>query len=555
MKKYLTILAAAAIFASCGDKNGGEGNGNDNGTTTPNAYVEWVRINGQTARLNGSIGGIEPGEITIEVAFSKEIDMAEYDPEKVFMSTSNALETIATADPKILALKVTGAIVPLTGYKFYIQSGDNLGLKIIDSYTYGFSTAPPDKPQDPEISDDELVKMVQERTFKYFWDYAHPTSGLARERTGSGNTVTTGGSGFGLMGFPVAVERGFVTRDEALERSEKIVGFLKNRAERFHGAYSHWLNGQTGKVIPFGTKDNGADLVETAFLIQGLLTLQTYFDGANDREQALRDDIQSIWEGVDWDWFRRDGQNVLYWHWSPNYGWDMNMRISGWNEALIVYVLAASSPTHPIPKEVYTEGWARNGAMHNGREFYDVTLPLGENYGGPMFFAHYSFLGLDPRNLSDEYANYWDQVVAHATINYKYCVANPKGYAGYSAQCWGLTASDIPNGYTASSPTNDRGVIAPTAAVASMPYTPEESMAAMSYFYHYLGSKLWGEYGFRDAFSLTQNWFAPSYLAIDQGPIVVMLENHRTGLVWDLFMSRTDIQAGLTKLGFTYTAP
>ncbi len=355
------------------------------------------------------------------------------------------------------------------------------------------------------------------------------------------------------MAFPVAVERGFVTRDQALARAETIVDFLATKAERFHGAYSHWLDGATGKVIPFSANDNGADLVETAFLVQGLLTLQAFFDGADPRQTALRDAIQVIWEGVEWDWFRRDGQNVLYWHWSPNLGWRMNMQIRGWNECLIVYVLAASSPTHSIPVEVYDEGWARGGAMRNGRKFYDVTLPLGEDRGGPLFFSHYSFLGLDPRALSDKYADYWAQNTAHATINHRYCVANPRGQAGYGPQCWGLTASDIPNGYTASSPSNDVGVIAPTAAIASMPYTPDESMAALEYFYYYLGGRMWGEYGFRDSFHLGQNWFAPSFLAIDQGPIVVMLENARTGLVWELFMSRSDIRAGLAKLGFTYS--
>ncbi len=402
------------------------------------------------------------------------------------------------------------------------------------------------------MTDEELMTLVQERTFRYFWDYAHPVSGLARERSGSGNVITSGGSGFGLMAFPIAVERGFVTRDEALARAEKAVVFLTEKAERFHGAYSHWLDGETGKAIAFSHKDDGADLVETAFLIQGLLVLQTYFDGGNERERTLRGAIQEIWDGVEWDWFRSGGQNVLYWHWSPRYGWDMNMKIEGWNECLIAYVLAASSPSHSIPAEVYDEGWARGGKMKNGKEFYGITLPLGGDYGGPLFFSHYSFLGLDPRNLSDRYADYWQQNTAHAAINYRYCIANPKNQTGYGPQCWGLTASDIPNGYTASSPTNDRGVIAPTAAISSMPYTPLESMAALRYFYYGLGGRLLGEYGFRDSFCPGQDWFAPSYLAIDQGPIIVMLENHRTGLIWDLFMNRQDIRSGLAKLGFTY---
>ena len=330
-----------------------------------------------------------------------------------------------------------------------------------------------------------------------------------------------------------------------------IATFLDEKAEKFHGAFSHWLDGETGKAIAFSQKDNGADLVETALLVQGLLAVQQYFNLDNQTESAIRQNIQKIWEAVEWDWFV-NSSNALFWHWSPNYGWDMNMNISGWNEALIVYVLAASSPTHPVGKSVYDAGWARNGGMKNGKKFYDITLPLGPDYGGPMFFAHYSFMGLDPRNLKDAYADYWEQNVAHSKINHAYCVANPKGYYGYSDKCWGLTASDYHNGYTASSPTNDNGTVAPTAALSSIPYTPQESLKALEYFYYVLGDKTFKEYGFIDAFTLGKRWFASSYIAIDQGPIVVMIENYRTGLLWDNFMKNEDVQKGLTKLGFTY---
>jgi len=190
--------------------------------------------------------------------------------------------------------------------------------------------------------------------------------------------------------------------------------------------------------------------------------------------------------------------------------------------------------------------------MKNGKYFYGLQLPLGPDYGGPLFFAHYSFLGLDPSNLSDQYADYWEQNVAHSMINYEYVRANPKKYYGYSGKCWGLTASDIPGGYTASSPTNDRGVIAPTAAISSLPYTPVESMAALKYFYYILGDRIWSDYGFRDAFSLSSIWFADSYIAIDQGPIICMIENYRTGFLWDLFMVNSDVRNGLDKLVFSY---
>jgi hypothetical protein len=357
------------------------------------------------------------------------------------------------------------------------------------------------------------------------------------------------------MAILVGIERGFITREQGFERLNTIVSFLsKPETDRFHGAFSHWLNGSTGKVIPFSAKDNGGDLVETAFLMQGLLTVKEYFKNGNAEEQVMCETIQELYQSVEWSWYHKDNENVLNWHWSPSYGWDMNHQISGWNEALIVYVLAASSPTFPITKEVYDNGWARNGAypMINNKTFYNIQLPLGSDYGGPLFFSHYSFLGLDPRNLSDQYANYWDQNVAHTQINRSYCVTNPRRFQGYSANCWGLTASDIQGGYTASSPTNDRGVIAPTAAISSIPYTPEESMQALRFFYYTLGDKIWGDYGFKDAFNLTTLWFANSYLAIDQGPIICMIENYRSGLLWDTFMTNEDVKNGLNTLDIVY---
>lgn len=401
----------------------------------------------------------------------------------------------------------------------------------------------------PRISDAQLLDLVQRQTFRYFWDFGHPVSGLARERNTSGEIVTTGGSGFGIMAIVAAVHRKFITREEGLARIQKIAGFLKNRAQRFHGAFPHWLNGTTGAVTPFSAKDNGADLVETSFLMQGLLTARQYFDSADPAEAQLRSDINALWNGVEWDWFRRNQEDVLYWHWSPDHGWAMNMQVRGWNEALITYVLAASSPGHSIPKSVYDNGWA-GGSLRNGGTFYGVTLPLGPPMGGPLFFAHYSFLGLDPRGLKDAYADYEQQNRAHALISFNHSKYNPGNFYGYSVENWGLTASDDIAGYLAHEPRNDNGVISPTAALSSFPYTPAESMAALKFFYYKLGDRLWKEYGFVDAFSLHHAWFADSFLAIDQGPVIVMIENYRSGLLWDLFMSAPEVKTGLKKLGF-----
>lgn len=409
---------------------------------------------------------------------------------------------------------------------------------------------PPVQPP-PPLSDDELMDLVQEKTFDYFYGFGHPISGMARERLTDLETVTTGGSGFGLMAIIVGAERGWITRAEAVERWTKIVDFL-TQADRFHGAWPHWMKGATGETIPFSAQDNGADLVETSFMAQGLITVRQYLNPEDATEKELIDKINVLWEEIEWDWFTQGGQDQLYWHWSPTVGWAMGHKVKGWNEALITYVMAASSPTHSIDADVYHNGWAQGGSMKNGKAFYGYVLPLGEDLGGPLFFTHYSFLGLDPRNLEDQYALYWEQNVNHTMINYSYCVANPKGYTGYSEDCWGLTASYSPSGYAAHSPNNDLGVITPTAALSAMPYAPDESLAAMRYFYEDLKGDLWASYGFKDAFSLSDRWYSDGYLAIDQGPIVIMIENHRTGKLWDLFMSAPEVQAGLDNLGFTY---
>jgi hypothetical protein len=407
----------------------------------------------------------------------------------------------------------------------------------------------------PLIGDNALLDTIQKRTFKYFWDYGHPVSGLARERSNSTpETVTSGGSGFGIMSIPVAVNRNFITRAQGLARLQTMVSFLKNTAQKFHGAFPHWLNGTTGVVIPFSPKDNGADLVETSYLMQGLLCARQYFNGTDAAETTLRNDINILWNGVEWDWFRNGNQNVLYWHWSPTDNWAMNFPIRGWNECLITYVLGASSTTHSVPANVYSAGWTANGTngFINGNSYYGYTLPLGPQLGGPLFFSHYSFLGINPNGLNDVYANYQIQTKNHSLINYEYCKSNPKNYFGYSDSVWGLTASDIQNGYTASSPTNDVSVIAPTAALSSFPYTPNESMKALKFFYYVLGDKIFKEYGFVDAFSLQQLWYADSYLAIDQGPVIVMIENYRSQLLWNLFTSSPEVKNGMKNvLGFT----
>jgi hypothetical protein len=403
------------------------------------------------------------------------------------------------------------------------------------------------------LSDSALLDLVQQKTFRYFWDFAHPVCGMARERSntdaGYGHeTVTTGGTGFGIMGVIVATERGWITRDTAARFLRKMVNFLL-KANSYHGVFPHWMDGATGITIPFGRKDDGGDLVGTSYLFQGLLCARQYFNRNNPVENEFRQKLQWMWSGIEWNWYTHD-QEVLYWHWSPNNGWAMNFPVRGFNECMITYVLAASGAEYPVTAAVYHRGWAQSSFFKNGKEFYGYKLPLGFDYGGPLFFSQYSFLGLDPRGLKDQYADYWEQNRNHTLINHAYCIDNPKKFKGYGENCWGLTASDTYNGYNAYSPANDEGTIAPTAAISAFPYTPEYSMKALKHFYYDLGDKIWGEYGFTDAFNETKNWYATSYLAIDQGPEIAMIENYRSGLLWKLFMSCPEIQNGLKKLGF-----
>lgn len=401
-----------------------------------------------------------------------------------------------------------------------------------------------------QMTDDEFLTMLEQATFRYFWDYAHPVSGLARERLGSGNTVTTGGSGFGVMAILVGIKRGFITREDGTQRILKILNFLSSKANRFHGAFPHWMNGNTGDVIPFSTYDDGGDLVETAFMTEGLLTARQFFNQNTVEEDSIRSMITNIWQSVEWNWYQQDSTGyTLYWHWSPDYGWKMNFPIRGFNEAMIVYLLATASPTHSVPKYDYFIGWS--GYLYaNGKSFYGIPLYVGQDYGGPLFFTHYSFLGFDPRNIKDKFTNYFVNNRNQTLINRAYCIDNPHHFAGYDSVTWGLTASDDPNGYDAHSPTNDNGTITPTAALSSMPYTPEESIAALKNMYRKYGKKIWGPFGFTDAFNVSKNWYANSYLSIDEGPIIDMIENYRSQLLWNNFMANPEIQPMLDKLGF-----
>lgn len=404
------------------------------------------------------------------------------------------------------------------------------------------------------LPEEELLEAVQRQTFAYFWEGAHPVSGLSADRRltmgePADDLIATGGSGFGVMAIIVAVERGWVTRADGVQRLNAMLDLL-SRATCYHGAFPHFMNGRTGATIPFTRKDDAGDLVETSFLIMGLLCARQYFSKDEPLEARIRGLVDYIWHDVEWDWYTR-GRNSLTWHWSPNNGWAMDLEIRGWNECLMTYLLAASAPRYGIDPDLYHKGFAMGREYLNGKSYYGIPLSLGTPYGGPLYFAHYSFSGIDPRGLKDRYADYWQQNLHHVRINHAHCELNPQGHKGYGKDCWGLTSSDGPQGYAGHAPDNDDGTIAPTAALSSMPYAPREAIAAIRHFLNAHDARVWGRFGFVDAFCEAKQWYADTFLAIDQGPILVMIENYRSGLLWKLFMGVPEIQAGLRALSFT----
>ena len=515
-------------------------------TIAGSMVIDSIRLNG-IPMTTTPLQNIDPVKMVFKVTFSSALDPGTF--QSSFSFNGPPLSFTLSNDSLTVTASTNTKAKDLTSYLFSISSAltSSAGFTFAGS-SYNFYTSIDSTYQFPLLSNDGLLTLVQQQTFKYFWDFGHPSSGMARERNTSGDIVTTGGSGFGIMAMIVAMERGFISRSDGLARLDKILSFLET-CDRFHGVWPHWLNGVTGKTQPFSATDNGGDLVETSYMLEGLLCMRQYLDSTVTVEKTDIDRINSLFKAVEFDWYT-NGENTLYWGWSPDYGY--NLKIQGYNETLITYVIAASSPTHSITKDVYTNGYANNGGIKNGNTYFGIVLPLGEDYGGPLFFTQYSFLGLDPRNLKDQYADYWEQNVNQSLINWNYCVENPLKYPGYGPSVWGLSASDNPWGYSAQSPTNDLGVITPTAAISSIPYTPTQSLNALKTDYYFLGDRLWGDYGFYDAFDVKEGWWATSTLAIDQGPIICMIENYRTGLLWKLFMSAPEIQNGLTKLGFSY---
>lgn len=416
----------------------------------------------------------------------------------------------------------------------------------------------------------QLLTQVQEASFRYFYHYRHPVSGLAREKTpycraasisdltpryiGHVRDIrrlcTTGATGMGMFNLVVGVERGFITRDEGARWALQMLRFLSEKAERFHGAFSHWLNGDTGKTRKFaGKEDNGADTVETAFLASGFIVLREYFTADTPAEREIRALSDSLWKSIEWKWFTRTGEQgaPLYWHWSPDYAWAKNHRVRGFNEAAILYILAVGSPTHAIHPDSYHKSW-RHPGYGNERTEFDVPMVLGRGLGPPIFWTHYSYLGLDPRKISYKGTSYFEHFKRFCEVQVRYAQSKAGEFEGYGP-LWGLTSSMGPNGYQGHRPGDkDDGTITPTAALSSMPYAPKYGVFCLKTMYTKYGGTIWKDFGFTDAFNLSEDWVADSILGIDAGPIAPMIENFRTGICWKTFMRAPEIRYALKKL-------
>ena len=425
-----------------------------------------------------------------------------------------------------------------------------------------------------------LLTWIQKCHFEYMWSGARPNSGLARVRyftdnpSHDENTLTIGACGFGIMGLIVGIERGFITREQGLARFEKIISFLE-KADRWHGMYSHWIDDRTGKTIAFagsGGEDDGADIVETSFLTAGLLCVRQYLKDGTDREKAIAERIDVIWRAMEWDWFAANDNrhstdanidpkdDCLLWHWSPTVGFKKNFHLEGYNECLLPYILAAASPAFSLSDEQakasYKNGWSRKGGIVNNGSRYGVPFLVKHNSGvnevGPMFWVAFSYAGLCLEGYKDENGiDYHKAIGNHALIQYQYCLDNPKKWKTYSENCWGLSAgytSNITTDYQAMRTNNDVGVITSNAALIAMPYTPVQSIAAAKHYFWDIPG-LMGPWGFWDAYSDSEGVIT-RYLANNQCPVAPLIENYRTGLLWNLFMSSPEIKIGLQKLGF-----
>ncbi|MCL2649690.1 MAG: hypothetical protein FWD60_01535 [Candidatus Azobacteroides sp.] len=404
----------------------------------------------------------------------------------------------------------------------------------------------------PEAMRKILDKQARDY-FDLFWsgECSHPNSKMARIGTERAQgTVALAGSAYAVLSIPVAVERAWISKEEGIERLLHICRFL-NTAERFHGAWSHWMDGVTGKALPFnGNQQNSGDLVETSFMMMSLLTCGEYFNGNTTSEKEIKNLIDSFWNTIEWN-FYTNKEKVLYWSWDRDLGF-APLKIQGPNEALPAYILALAAPAkNAITQDVYRSGWkGGNGYYNKGRTTYGYLFELGrESKGGPLFTSQHPFLWFNPFLMEDEYIDYWKFCINHAMINHHYCLYEaPKAYK-YDENNWGLSAcyGTPEKGYVGRSPSKDDGIICTTAAAGSIVFTPFYALQAMKYMKSQ--SNLNGKYGLIDSYSPSENWNETRYLSISIFPVISMIENYKSGLIWKLAMQNEYIKKGLQLAG------
>jgi hypothetical protein len=411
-------------------------------------------------------------------------------------------------------------------------------------------------PAHAQLTDDELLDAIQEPAFQFFWNEANPANGLIRDRSQPGSPASIASVGFGLSAICVGADHGWVTRGQAATRVRTTLntfytgpqGTAASGTIGFRGFFYHFLDMNT--ATRFVTWDNvELSSIDSALLMAGILDARQYFDSPDTDEVAIRAMADSLESRMDWTFFRNNTAGV-YMGWKPGTGFAGFGLWQGYNEAMILYLLALGSPSHPAPTFVWTT-WTSG---------YNYTTQYGQTYVvfPPLFGHQYSHCWVDFRNIQDLYMrnhtplNYFENSRRATLAQQAYCIANPGGWVGYNDSTWGITASDAPTGYSARGAPpaqNDDGTLAPTAVAGSLPFAWDICLPALRNFYNNYPS-LWGPYGFRDAFNPTANWYDPDYIGIDEGPIVLMIENHRTGKVWNRMMAHPSIQTGLSRAGF-----
>jgi hypothetical protein len=428
-------------------------------------------------------------------------------------------------------------------YRYRVRAVDLAGRESHDSTTISAT---------PKALDDEaFLDLVQRTAFDYFWYETNPANGLIKDRSSDPSLSSIAAVGFGLSALTVGIDRGWISREAGRARVLTTLTFLWNSphgpepdATGYKGFYYHFLDMQTGR------RDGDSELstIDTALLLGGVLHVQQYFDQADATEDQIRALADAIYRRVEWPWMQVRAPKVCH-GWTPERGF-LLYDWGGYNEAMILYLLALGSPTFPIHPEAWA-AWTSSYAWetHYGHAF--VVFP-------PLFGHQYSHVWVDFRDIQDPYMrdkglDYFENSRRATLANRAYAIANPHGWADYGENVWGLTASDIPSSYRARGAPpgeSDDGTITPTAVGGSLVFTPRESLAALRYMYTTYRTRLWGPYGFKDAFNPSIKWFASDYLGIDQGPFVLMLENYRTGRIWNVLMPHAAIQRGLKRAGF-----